>query len=62
LAPEQVRFLLYHSDHDSTHLATFERSLDSGISQLPGMADRIVTTSAVVARLNRLQLEELIRP
>jgi 3-oxoacyl-[acyl-carrier-protein] synthase-3 len=56
----QVSFLLYHGEHDADHLAQFEATLDSGILALPGMAERIVKTSAVVARLYRLQLEEMI--
>lgn len=59
LEERQVSFLLYHGEHDADHLAELEATLGSGILALPGMADRIVKTSAVVARLYRLQLEEM---
>jgi len=59
LDERQVSFLLYHGENDAEHLAQFEETLGSGILEIPGMADRIVKTSAVVARLYRLQLEEL---
>ncbi len=59
LEDSQVSFMLYHGEHDAGHLAEFEETLGSGILELPGMGDRIVRTSAVVARLYRLQLEEM---
>ncbi len=62
LEDRQVSFLLYHGEHDAGHLAEFEGTLASGILDLPGMGDRIVKTSAVVARLYRLQLEEMTPP
>ena len=62
LDDRQVSFLLYHGEHDADHLAEFEATLGSGILELPGMGDRIVKTSAVVARLYRLQLEEMTPP
>ncbi len=62
LEDRQVSFLLYHGEHDAEQLAQFEATLGSGILELPGMGDRIVKTSAVVARLYRLQLEEMTRP
>ncbi len=62
LRDEQVSFMLYHGVHDADHLAELEATLASGILALPGMAGRIVKTSAVVARLYRLQLEEMTAP
>lgn len=59
LDDRQVSFLLYHGENDAAHLAELEAVLGSGILELAGMADRIVKTAAVVARLYRLQLEEL---
>jgi 3-oxoacyl-[acyl-carrier-protein] synthase-3 len=59
LDDRQVSFLLYHGENDAAHLAELEAVLGSGVLELPGMADRIVKTAAVVARLYRLQLEEL---
>ncbi len=61
LEDRQVSFLLYHGENDAEHMLQFEAALGSGILELPGMADRIVTTSTVVARLYRLQLEEPAR-
>jgi 3-oxoacyl-[acyl-carrier-protein] synthase-3 len=59
LGNDQVRFFRYHATADSgTHLARFERILASGLID-DMVADRIVKTAKVTARLYRLQLEEL---
>ena len=59
LQDEQVSFLLYHSENDATHMQEFEDTLKSGILDIPGMDRAIVKTAKVVARLYRLQLEEI---
>lgn len=59
LRDEQVSFLRYHSANDDDHLREFEAILNSGILAIDGMEKRIVKTAKIVARLYRLQLEEL---
>jgi 3-oxoacyl-[acyl-carrier-protein] synthase-3 len=59
LRDEQVSFLLYHGANDESHMAQFQEVLSSGILAIDGMAGRIVKTAKVVARLYRLQLEEI---
>lgn len=59
LEPSQVSFLLYHGAHDDDHMQQFEDTLYSGIADIPGMGPRIVKTAKIVARLYRLQLEEI---
>lgn len=55
----QVSFLRYHSANDDAHMQQFDAVLGSGILALPGMGARIVKTARIVARLYRLQLEEM---
>jgi len=58
LRREQCSFLLYHGEHDGDHLDALDRGL--GLLPLtPALADDIVHTARVTARLYRLQLEEL---
>jgi len=59
LKTDQVSFLLYHSKNDGDHLAEFEATLDTGILSIDNMADQIVKTARVVAKLYQLQLEEM---
>jgi len=59
LDAEQVSFLLYHAEHDEDHMAEFEEALDSGVLALPNMGQRVIKTAKIVARLYRLQLEEV---
>jgi 3-oxoacyl-[acyl-carrier-protein] synthase III len=59
LDDEQVSFLLYHGENDATHMQEFEDTLSSGILDIPGMDRAIVKTAKIVARLYRLQLEEI---
>lgn len=59
LADDQVSFFIYHAEHDEDHMAHFVETLNSGILDEPGMGARIVKTAKIVARLYRLQLEEL---
>jgi 3-oxoacyl-[acyl-carrier-protein] synthase-3 len=58
LADEQVSFLLYHGGNDDRHLDKLEQALGAGGVD-DAMADRIVKTAKVTARLYLLQLEEL---
>jgi 3-oxoacyl-[acyl-carrier-protein] synthase-3 len=58
LTDAQVSFLLYHGANDPTHFEKLEQALGSGILT-PALAERIVKTAKVTARLYRLQLEEL---
>ncbi len=57
LTPEQVSFMLYHSENDDDHLAEFEDwiALVAGADK----AKLIPKTARVTARLYALQLEEL---
>lgn len=59
LRDDQVSFLLYHSANDDDHLREFEAILGSGILAIDGMGAKIIKTAKIVARLYRLQLEEL---
>ncbi|MDP9074303.1 MAG: iron-containing redox enzyme family protein [Actinomycetota bacterium] len=59
LADDQVSFLRYHATADSTaHRERFERIVASGLID-DVMADRIVKTAKVTARLYALQLAEI---
>ena len=59
LKSEQVSFLLYHGENDEAHMQEFEDTLTSGILAIPDLDKAILKTAKVVARLYRLQLEEL---
>lgn len=59
LDDDAVSFLTYHGEHDEDHMAQFAETLESGILELPDMGKSIVKTAKIVARLYRLQLEEL---
>lgn len=59
LEDDQVSFLLYHGANDDDHMKEFEETLESGILDIPGMGNSIIRTAKIVARLYRLQLEEL---
>lgn len=53
-----VSFLAYHGANDADHLDMFDRALALAVRDA-GVADDIVRHARVVARLYRLQLEEL---
>ena len=59
LKSEQVSFLLYHGENDDAHMQEFEDTLSSGILAIPDLDKAILKTAKVVARLYRLQLEEI---
>jgi len=59
LDDKQVSFLLYHGTHDDDHMKQFEETLASGILEIKGMDRKIIKTARIVARLYRLQLEEI---
>jgi len=59
LAPDAVRFLLYHGDNDSSHIAEFETMLGLVLPD-EAVAARIVKTAQVTARLYALQIEEIV--
>ncbi|MBL1146722.1 MAG: 3-oxoacyl-ACP synthase [Pseudomonadota bacterium] len=59
LDDDAVSFLVYHGEHDEDHMQQFADTLESGILELPDMGKKIVKTAKIVARLYRLQLEEL---
>jgi len=59
LEDDQVGFFLYHAEHDEDHMQQFDETLRSGILDIPHMGERIIKTTKTVARLYRLQLEEL---
>ncbi|MCI0661331.1 MAG: iron-containing redox enzyme family protein [Acidobacteria bacterium] len=54
----QVSFLLYHGANDKHHIAKLETAL-AGVDLTEELANRIVKTAKVTARLDALQLEEL---
>ena len=53
-----VRFLLYHGENDTTHIAEFEEMLGLVLPN-DATAARIVRTAEVTARLYALQIEEI---
>ena len=55
---DATRFLRYHGANDDSHMARFYAMLDRHANS-EELADRIVKTARVVARLYALQLEEL---
>ncbi len=58
LAPDQLRFLTHHAEHDGGHLDKLVAILRAGVLDDAGAA-AIVRTARITARLYRLQLEEL---
>lgn len=58
LEDEQISFLLYHGEHDDDHLAEFETWLEQVVTT-DDIADQIIKTARIVARLYALQLEEI---
>jgi len=58
LRPDAVRFLLYHGDNDTGHIAEFEKMLGLVLPDAE-VAARIVKTAQVTARLYALQIEEI---
>ena len=61
LRDNQVSFLLYHDSADAGHMSEFQDVLDSGILAIDGMDRQILKTARIVARLYRLQIEEMGR-
>lgn len=59
LEDKQVAFLTYHSAHDDEHMEEFDKALQSGILEIPGMGQSIIKAAKVTARLYRLQMEEM---
>ena len=53
-----VRFLLYHGENDTTHIAEFEEMVALVLPD-DAVATRIVRTAEVTARLYALQIEEI---
>lgn len=58
LGEDAVSFLLYHGENDSDHLEMFDDALVLAVTD-QGSAEAVVRHARVVARLYRLQLEEL---
>lgn len=58
LPDEAVRFLLYHGENDADHIQEFEAMLGLVLPD-PAVAERIVRTAEVTARLYALQIEEI---
>ena len=58
LPDEAVRFLLYHGDNDAEHMQEFQEMLRMVLPD-KAVAERIVTTARVTARLYALQIEEI---
>lgn len=59
LTPDEVSFYFYHAAHDAEHLDELHQALEMGVLEADGMADAIVHTARVTARLYLLQLEEM---
>jgi 3-oxoacyl-[acyl-carrier-protein] synthase-3 len=58
LPDEAVRFLLYHGENDADHIQEFETMLGLVLPDA-AVAERIVRTAEVTARLYALQIEEI---
>ncbi|MFZ5719364.1 MAG: iron-containing redox enzyme family protein [Pseudomonadota bacterium] len=58
LPDEAVRFLLYHGENDADHIQEFEAMLGLVLPDA-AVAERIVRTAEVTARLYALQIEEI---
>src|SRR5262245_2483422 len=58
LDEKQVSFLLYHGANDDNHFSKLDKAIRSGLLT-EELANRIVKTAKVTARLYALQLEEL---
>lgn len=58
LPDHAVRFLLYHGENDTEHIAEFQQMLGLVLPD-PTVAARIVRTAQVTARLYALQIEEI---
>lgn len=58
LADDAVTFFLYHGKNDDDHFERLDKAIDL-IDPSHGLAERMVRTAQVTARLYRLQLEEL---
>lgn len=58
LGDQQVSFLAYHAENDESHLGKLEAVLTADWLT-PAMAQNIVNTAKVTARLYQLQLEEV---
>lgn len=59
LPDEAVRFLLYHGDNDVEHIGEFKQMLAMVLPDA-ALAQRIVKTARVTARLYALQIEEIL--
>ena len=58
LPDDALRFLLYHGDNDVEHMEEFREMLATVLPD-EAVAERIVTTARVTARLYALQIEEI---
>lgn len=58
LSDEAVRFLLYHGENDAEHMEEF-RDMLAMVLPDEAVAERIVATARVTARLYALQIEEI---
>lgn len=58
LPDEALRFLLYHGDNDVEHMEEFREMLAMVLPD-EAVAERVVTTAKVTARLYALQIEEI---
>lgn len=58
LPDEACRFLLYHGENDAEHMEEFREMLAMVLPD-EAVAERIVTTARVTARLYALQIEEI---
>jgi len=58
LPDEAVRFLIYHSENDTQHIAEFEEMLELVLPD-EQVGRRIVRTAEVTGRLYALQIEEI---
>lgn len=59
LPDEALRFLLYHGENDVEHMKQFEAMLGLVLPD-PAVAERVVKTARVTARLYALQIEEIV--
>jgi len=59
LDESQVSFLIYHGENDENHMKEFGQTLSEIAGRIEGLEEEIIRTAKIVAKLYRLQLEEM---
>ena len=59
LSDAAVEFYIYHGDNDPHHMEEFDKALNSGILEIPGMGEKVIKTAKITALLYEMQLREI---